>query len=132
MNFVRGRLRAAASNGGCEFESGELTLRLPRYQSDASGEVVIGIRPQQLSLTPALAPTEDHTGAATLSGNVWLVEALGSEQIIHVTAGELRDLLVVAPPEVQFQVGDAVHALVRPDAVHVFDASTGRRLTPLP
>jgi multiple sugar transport system ATP-binding protein len=91
-------------------------------------------------------------GALTLEGDVSLVEALGSELMVHFTiaaqpaiteevrelaeeAGDERTTGADAPPEQatlvgrfdprsKLRVGDRVRATVDPDALHFFDRET--------
>jgi ABC-type sugar transport system ATPase subunit len=79
------------------------------------GEVV-GVRPEDLHL--------DASG--TLSGEVVVVESLGSETVLKVRA-EDTDLLVRTGPRSGHRPRDAVRLRVDPARRHVFDAATGAR-----
>ncbi len=117
MNLVRGRVQRDA--GMLRFTGQGLSLALDDDRgASIDGDVVLGVRPQDITLG-------DPAGGR---GEVWLVEALGSEQIVHLTAGDVRDLVVVAPPTLAVRPGDVISARVAPDAVHLFDAESGVRL----
>jgi ABC-type sugar transport system ATPase subunit len=115
MNFIRGTVRNAT------FEGSGLALPLTGANATRDGDAVLGIRPQALSIVPDGASAE-------WGATVMLVEALGSEQIVHLAAGEMRDLVVVAPPEARLEIGSKVGVRVPPGAAHLFDAESGRRL----
>jgi multiple sugar transport system ATP-binding protein len=115
MNFVHGTVR------GETFEGSGLALPLAGVDGARDGDAVLGVRPQALSIAP-------NGAGAEWSATVMLVEALGSEQIVHLDAGDVRDLVVVAPPEIQLEIGSKVGVHVPPGAVHLFDAKSGRRL----
>jgi multiple sugar transport system ATP-binding protein len=119
MNFVRGRVRRA---DGAVFDGSALSLALATATDvDPGGEVVLGVRPQALSIVSA-------GSEAAWRGTVFLVEALGSEQIVHLAVGDVKDLIVVVPAEMRVAIGDEVGIRVPANAVHLFDAQTGRRL----
>jgi len=59
---------------------------------------------------------------------VWLVELLGSEQIVHVTAPDIEDFVIVAPADRRIAIGDVIGLHAPPQAIHHFDATTGRRI----
>jgi multiple sugar transport system ATP-binding protein len=118
MNFVRGRVRRANSS---VFEGSSLSLPLTTRDGEGAGDVVLGVRPQALSI----APSGDD---APWRGAVFLVEALGSEQIVHLAVGDVKDLVVVVPAEQRVAIGDEVGIRVPAGAVHLFDAQTGMRL----
>jgi len=118
MNFVRGTVRRA---DGCMFEGSALSLPLSPLDGEAAGDVALGVRPQALSLVPS-------GNDAPWRGTVFLVEALGSEQIVHLAAGDVKDLVVVVPAEQRVAIGDEVGIHVPANAVHLFDVRTGMRL----
>jgi ABC-type sugar transport system ATPase subunit len=85
-------------------------------------EVLLGIRAQDL----AIARADDDSVLAR--GSVWLVEALGSEQIVHVSGGDAPDLVVVVSASERVRVGDEIELRANERAVHVFDATSGARI----
>jgi multiple sugar transport system ATP-binding protein len=122
MNFLRGRVDWSAGDKG-RFAGEGLTLVVAARDGvrRATGEIVLGVRPQRLSL---VAPD----GAADWRGTVWLVEALGSEQIVHVSGGDAPDLVVVVSASERVRVGDEIELRANERAVHVFDATSGARI----
>jgi multiple sugar transport system ATP-binding protein len=87
-----------------------------------ANEVVMGVRPEHLTLTTA-GPT------GTLSGTADVVEYLGNEELIHVNAGG-QDVVAVIGSEHRVQPGDALQLKVPLDKVHLFDPETGLSFSP--
>ncbi|APA99353.1 ABC transporter ATP-binding protein [Nocardia seriolae] len=81
--------------------------------------VLAGIRPERLRLDPA---------ATAVRGRVSMVENLGSEELVHVTAGAVR-LCVRAPRPVGVAVGQDIGLRADPADIHLFDPASGLRMT---
>ncbi|WP_414941715.1 ABC transporter ATP-binding protein [Amycolatopsis sp. cmx-11-51] len=81
-------------------------------------EVVLGIRPEHLART---------TDTAALHAVVRFVENLGSEEVVHCTAGDAK-ICLRGPRPLDFAAGDHVGLTVAPERVHLFDRHSGRRL----
>ncbi|QIL81421.1 sn-glycerol-3-phosphate ABC transporter ATP-binding protein UgpC [Diaphorobacter sp. HDW4A] len=83
---------------------------------------VFGIRPEHLDVTP-------NSGWSVI---VDTVELLGAERLIYgrVQGGSNDEQLVVRVEEGTFMPnsGDVIHVTPRPDRIHTFDASTGKRI----
>jgi multiple sugar transport system ATP-binding protein len=125
MNFVPGSARRDGDGGEWTFAGCGLSLALSS-DADLSGRpLVVGVRPQELSLAAASADSD----TPSWSGVVTLIELLGNEQLVHVAVGELDDVVVVAPTSDRRTVGEHVSIQVPRDAVHVFDERTGARLS---
>ncbi|QKW05012.1 ABC transporter ATP-binding protein [Streptomyces sp. NA04227] len=84
-----------------------------------SRPVTLGVRPEHLTLT---APRD-----ATIRGRVHSVENLGSEEVAHVHVGEARLCLRGQRP-LGLRAGDPVPLTAQPQHLHLFDATSGRRL----
>jgi multiple sugar transport system ATP-binding protein len=118
MNLLPARLRADGERRAAEVDGG-FRLALPAPIAGADGQpILLGVRPEHLSVAPA---------GGGLSGKVALVEPLGSQvQIIVDMAGRQVTALLnerLLPP-----VGSTIAFAARPDALHAFDAESGRRL----
>ena len=86
--------------------------------TDASGEGrLIGMRPEDVRL--------GETG--TLAARVITVEYLGADSIVTCAAGA-ETIAVRAPGRVELAEGDPVRLAWSPNAVHHFEAASGRRL----
>jgi multiple sugar transport system ATP-binding protein len=126
-------------------ELGSQTLELPAsivsqrpaLRGYADKKVVVGIRPEHLALANGVA------AGHTLSVDTALVEALGSEQLLHFNidarrlhapgideeaeVGEAVAGIGVAriAPDGKISVGERVQLAVRTDFLHLFDPATG-------
>jgi sn-glycerol 3-phosphate transport system ATP-binding protein len=111
MNFLPATATAEGlSVGGAVFRAA---------QPIAAGRAVtLGIRPEHLELDAA-AP------AVRLEAE--LVEALGADTIVHGTLGG-APLLARLPGTHRVAMGDEVPLRCAPEHLHVFDATTGKRL----
>ncbi|MDE3080900.1 MAG: sn-glycerol-3-phosphate import ATP-binding protein UgpC [Paracoccaceae bacterium] len=108
-------LTAEAAGGVARL--GDATLALPPDVT-AIGEVVLGLRPEDL--TPVPAGTE---GAIPMT--VSYIEELGAQRLIHgQTAGQ--GIVCAVPSDVE--VGASLAVLPSSGALHVFDAKSGRRV----
>jgi multiple sugar transport system ATP-binding protein len=111
MNFLSGRL---AANG---LDLGGTILPLPAPPAHQGRDVVLGFRPEHLAI-----------GEVGVSATVELVEPLGGETQLtarlgaHRVIGLFRERLSARP-------GDHVPLRLPHDALHLFDAATGARLT---
>jgi multiple sugar transport system ATP-binding protein len=119
MNFLDADLTHSAARG----PGFEIPLEKPpglRPAQLATDRVVIGIRPERLSL----AQSGDNV---PLSGEVAMREVLGAEVVLHVesAAGPLtvRTAAGAAP-----RPGDTVKVWLDPKSIHLFDRATEVRL----
>jgi len=124
MNFLAADLTASGerqSARGTGFEI-PLAARAPalRPAKDAVDRIVVGIRPERLSLT-------DTGSDVPLSGSVAMREVLGAEVVLHLEspAGPLtvRTEAGSAP-----RPGDTVQVWLDPKMIHLFDGATELRL----
>jgi sn-glycerol 3-phosphate transport system ATP-binding protein len=118
MNFLPGQVSAARA--AVVLDDGQV-LDLPRdVATAADGQLVqVGLRPEQLTI---VAP-----GTAGLQARVDFVEELGSGRLYHLLVEDLP-LTVLSPDKHALRDGDAVGVTVRPDALHLFGAESGRRI----
>jgi multiple sugar transport system ATP-binding protein len=110
MNFVPGRV-----NGDGIAVGGGIHLSNPAKSKLEQGrEVLVGVRPEHLSVDPAGVPVE-----------VVIVEPTGADtQIFCKLAG--ADISAVVRERHSFRPGEAVHLL--PQLTYLFDPSSGARL----
>jgi len=115
-----------------------LASQRPALRGYADKTVVVGLRPEHLAL-----PTGGSPGAPVLAVDTELVEALGSEQLLHFKLDARR---IHAPgvdeekevgqavagigvarigPEARIAAGERVRLTVRPELMHLFDPATG-------
>ena len=79
------------------------------------GAVTLGVRPEHVSLAQGGVPLA-----------VELVEPLGSETLVHGRMADGTALLAKLPGAAP--VGERVTVALAPDALHLFDAASGKRL----
>jgi ABC-type sugar transport system ATPase subunit len=120
MNFLPGHLRRAGS--GCTVELGQdarLPAMPPRSSTNPDLPVVAGVRPEHLHWTDG--------SDVSLTGTARVVEPLGSDTlVVFDVAG--RELQARLPPRRVRRAGDPVRVAVAPEAIHLFDPQSGRRL----
>jgi multiple sugar transport system ATP-binding protein len=118
-------LDARVSEDGARLRGDGFDLPVPAaHRGVAAGAaVVLGIRPEDLYLTPGQARGE----SAPLTLTVEIVETLGHDAIAH---GRVSRELVAASLDPHFtaEPGETVELAVDLDAVHLFDAETRMRL----
>jgi len=122
MNFCAGRI--VAGEGGRVFESALGRWLLPAALAAAveSGqEVVAGLRPEHL----ALATAADVTGR--FEATVDLVETLGSEKLLHLSAGG-ETLVARVGPDTAVRNGASITCTADLSRLQLFDATTGDAL----
>ncbi len=114
MNFLPGSIIAVSEAATTVTVLGEETLAVPRpaEAAKAGEQITVGVRPQHIRLAE---PGEESIGA-----KVDLVEALGSETVVHarVSTGEL--LLAVLAGQHTLSVGDEVRLTFDAQDLHLF------------
>jgi multiple sugar transport system ATP-binding protein len=122
MNFVD----VTASDGrliGPEGWAVPLPTRLRNAVGTTSGrKLVAGFRPEHLELKEAEGET------ATLPGRADVVEYLGNEELLHVTAAG-KDIVAIVDSDNRVKPGDVLQLLLPLSKLHLFDAETGASLT---
>lgn len=119
MNLRPGRV------AGDVVDADGLAFPLPVRASAADGdEVRVGVRPGDLRLVPA----GDGVGDARVD----VIEPLGKELLVHLLVGASGgpELRALAPPDADLAEDRTVGVAVAPEAIHLFDADRGARLSP--
>jgi sn-glycerol 3-phosphate transport system ATP-binding protein len=100
---------------------GSPPMNLLKNAPDAKPGVITGVRPEHLDITPSGWALE-----------VEAVEMLGAERLVYGRwAHSATDELVIIRTEESHAVpalGATIHVTPRPDRIHHFDATTGKRL----
>jgi multiple sugar transport system ATP-binding protein len=116
MNMIKGHIRV---NGAASFEGPagvRFSLATPGGGSDGR-PAVYGVRPEHFSLSDDGAEAE-----------VQVVEPTGSElQVVAKLGGE--DIIAVFRERHQFKPGEKIRLKPDPRLVHLFDETTGKRLS---
>ena len=127
MNLFRGRLgatpRAQLLCGGAALPLPAERLAAPGLRG-ATGEVVVGLRPEDLVVCPTVAPDPSEYA---IEGLLESVEPVGNEMFLHVRfAG--ADRICRVPPQPLPEPGQPLRLRYRPAKLKYFDAATGARL----
>ena len=156
MNMLEGQLTLSADGGGSLAVAGQtltvppsLVSRRPALRRFDGRSVIVGIRPEDME-DPAVAGGE--SSGRTLAGTVELVEAMGSDVLVHlrvdappVLTDDTRELaaetgadelradagtgtsVIVArvSPRTSIAERDQVRVIVDTERLHLFDPGTG-------
>ena len=121
MNLVPGRVEKIGPDCSV-LVGGTARLLLPpgRFDNHAGQDVTVGLRPEHLHWAPDTATNQ-------LAGLARIVEPLGSDTLVvfDMAGCELQARL---PPRLVRRAADPVRATVAPEAIHLFDPATQRRL----
>jgi ABC-type sugar transport system ATPase subunit len=118
MNFFAADI--SARNGSVVARTEGIELELAGFRRPVAGaQATIGIRPEHLALV--------SPGEGDASGEVYVVEPMGREQIVEVRIGERR-LRAIAPPGFAGRIGDNVGVRFARERLHLFDPASGARL----
>ncbi|HEY1419762.1 MAG TPA: ABC transporter ATP-binding protein [Candidatus Dormibacteraeota bacterium] len=125
MNFIPGRLGADGARTTVEFLGVKTALDpgtvLDNTREDR--EVVVGLRPEDLTWRPAATPGSTVIFNATVD----VVEPMGHEA--YVTAVREGQLLISRfPPRSGVKTKEPVEVAFNPARLHLFDASTGEAI----
>ncbi|MDQ7027701.1 MAG: ATP-binding cassette domain-containing protein [Anaerolineae bacterium] len=119
MNFVD--VEVSQSNGGFVVKTDSISMDVPKERGEKpaayDGSVILGIRPEDVAITPD----------GDVSGEVFIVEPLGRENLIDVRVGSLS-FLILAPSEDGHKIGDNVKIKFDMDQVQFFDPQTEKSL----
>ena len=126
MNFIEGALESVDGRLTFRFGKGGLLPVAPAVQSAlkdrSAGRITLGIRPESLyTLEPSAS------GAHCVAAKVNVVEPLGNEMILYVTA-DGQDLVCRVDSHARVSVGQAVAVKFDMDKAHFFDVETGNNV----
>lgn len=107
-------LRSNRENGSLVVMKSELHLPIP-VDCDIPGEVLVGIRPEDIVLTPE----------GNFSGTVVLTEPLGVQTVIHIRSGE-QVLLSLIPGIARMIIGEDLRFDIMSERVHCFHLDGNR------
>jgi multiple sugar transport system ATP-binding protein len=126
MNFVDVTFD---SSGGTPKLTGPAgwTANLPHRFAASVGattgrQLVAGFRPEHLELDPV------EGDVVTLPGHADVVEYLGNEELLHITAAE-KDIVAIVGSDHRVKPGDVLNLILPLTKLHLFDAETGVSLT---
>ena len=115
MNLLRARIE------GGRARSGAALLPLPPASAGLaeSREIVWGVRPEHVELA---------SGPGDAEVAVDLVEALGADTLVHARLADGGPLTLRLPGTTKVRERDRLTLRLPPEAIHVFDAGTSRRI----
>jgi len=116
MNLVHGTARKLGAEW--EFHNEDMNVRLGGKRLESEGEVIMGVRPEQITVE------KDGGG---LSGSVSYVELLGSISYVTVNIGKTA-LIIQVTGRPDMEIGDTATVGFHPEGMLLFDAKTGRRI----
>jgi multiple sugar transport system ATP-binding protein len=125
MNFFGGRIEQSGEQA-C-FVTDSIRLPLPRSLGKAlsNQDVIVGVRPEDM-FDPHFPDAAAQ--AAKIDCQVELVEPLGSETYLHLTAGTHRFVARV-DPETSARAGEGFKVCFDLGRLHIFDHDSGDRVT---
>ncbi len=123
MNFFDGTL--VNEDGNLFVDTGDFRVRVPDerkapYESYASKEVILGVRPEHVH-APEYAPP--GIVPAPFSADVDLVELLGHELHLFVTSGK-NSLVATVDTRMHVGIGDRIDLMMDMNNMHLFDKQT--------
>ena len=113
MNFLR--FGGSAAAGAETVTLGETRVTLPQLQEPAYGSLVLGVRPEHVTLSDA----------ARLKGRIEAAEYLGTTQIVTLST-PFGTVKARTPSTVPAPPGDLVGLALSAPRLSLFDATTGR------
>ncbi|MGH8856642.1 MAG: ABC transporter ATP-binding protein [Polaromonas sp.] len=137
MNLVNARLDAPQG----QLKVGDQVLPMPAHLASVaaagSQDVLLGIRPNALSIARSITPPNSKQG---LAGRVSLVEHVGAESIISIRldaattahdrdGGSSNEIMVTESGYSDLVAGDPVHVAMDLDNTVVFAAGSGQRIS---
>jgi len=123
MNFVD----VGVSGSGDVLEAHGLRVPIPPRLRDSVGtssgrKLIAGFRPDHIELGEA------QPNVATLAGVADVVEYLGAQELLHISAAE-KDIVAIVDAGFAVKPGDNLNLWIPLDKVHLFDAESGLSLT---
>ncbi|MDD5628921.1 MAG: ATP-binding cassette domain-containing protein, partial [Elusimicrobia bacterium] len=115
MNFIEGALE------GGVFQSPDLGFPLPGGR--ASGPVILGVRPEGISVNGA----DGDSCSEPMTAAIEVVELLGYKRNLYLKAGEKR-LLATVDASFAGKPGDSVSMRFQLAGIHLFDKESRKRL----
>jgi len=117
MNLVPARMAPVGADRSTLALDGSGTFHVSGFKA-RGGDVTLGLRPHHISLV--------DTGQGDVTARVALVEALGSETIVHTKLAGGQTVLAVLSGQRQIAMGDTMDLKFDTSQLHLFDASGAR------
>ncbi len=125
MNFLPARVEALGQDLVVRL-AGDVALAIPahrrdRYATLASREIVLGLRPEHLTDTPAA----DRPGFSEIASQADVVEPMGMETLVHLTLAGVP-ACARCSPTTQAEPGRALPLWADMNQMHVMEPETGK------
>lgn len=120
--LLAGRLEPEDGGLRCRTRLFDFRVDVPDGAKGRS-DVIMGVRPQDLHVNEKLA---DHW--LTVDARITLSEDLGGELVLYLEKGDLAFETVLPHRKAHLLTGDDVSISVNPEALVIFDPSTGFRM----
>jgi multiple sugar transport system ATP-binding protein len=98
-------------------------LYAPATREAAGKKLILGIRPENFE-DLALYAEEGRSNGSTMHAPIDVVEHLGSEQLVYMTA-QGKPLVARVDPRSRAHTGQDITLHIDADNMHLFDADTG-------
>jgi len=96
-----------------------------RTREASQRNLIFGIRPEHLTDRATLVASDNEADGSLMYATVDVVENLGNELLVYLTAGEEKKMLQARlHPRSQVSTGTSVSLQVDTDSIHLFDADT--------
>jgi len=128
MNFLKGALVGRGDRAYFSFNGLDVKLTrdlASRVEGYIGKDVTFGIRPENVMVKGHTNLAEDENVVAS---QVSVVEPLGDEQIIYLTAGG-QDFISKVDSHVRLEVGDTAQMVIDVGRVHIFDNASGANVS---
>lgn len=131
INFIEGKLEETA--GKLAFHSKRISLtlteeignRLKRNEVKLGRKIILGIRPENISVTGTV--TETRLGDAP-TGKYKLSELMGADRFLYLDIGEPNQLIVRTAPRNFYKDDERIQLAFDMSSSLFFDMDTGQRL----
>lgn len=117
MNF----LRMKVSSEGTRRSLTGWGVKIPLMGDPKMEEVEVGIRPEHIYM-------EEKENTISFEGNVYFLEKLMSETILHMRLEGDHPLVAKVPGDVELKENEKITLYMDLSKIHIFDPTTGRRL----
>ena len=130
MNFFD-HVQVVSEGDATRIDLGEIgqvqvpTLYVPAARDAAGKNLILGIRPEDLS-DLALVPDNERTGSS-ISATVDVVEHLGSELLVYMTI-QGKQMVARVDPRSKASIGQTITLHIDTDHIHLFDADTSQAI----
>jgi len=127
MNFVEVHMEGSGESARLVGPA-DWSIPLPNRYRDAATPragktLVAGFRPEHLDIGEA-AP-----GLGSFQARADVVEYLGNEELLHISAAD-QDVVAIVASEHRVKPGDIVNLVLPLDKLHLFDGESGLTLAP--